>query len=386
VGAMSSPGGTASSLLSPAARGTDRDGRLNEIVNARTAAPLAIALSLLVGLADFATEAQVRFTLLYLLPVGIAAWFRGRRFAMAVALLCVVFWGATLLRHPEYARPLVIAWNVVGQAGVFLTFGYVLRRLRTKIEHEVLEREHAVEQLRHADRLNAIGKMAAGVAHELGTPLNVVGGRAQLIAMERVTGPDVRKSAETIQRQVERMSQILRNMLDFARRGGGASGPVELGRIVRDTVSLLQPLAVKSRVTLSVEEGEPVVARIPAAELQQVLTNLVMNAVHAMPSGGGVHLSLGVQEVNEPPPYAMRAPSYAFIRVRDEGTGIPESVLPHIFDPFFTTKEVGVGTGLGLSVSFGIVRDHGGWIAVCSEVGRGAELTIFLPQSSADGA
>jgi two-component system NtrC family sensor kinase len=146
------------------------------------------------------------------------------------------------------------------------------------------------------------------------------------------------------------------------------------------TSALLTPMAKKASVAL-VRKGtdEPAKAKVDADQLQQVLTNLVVNGIHAMPRGG--MLSVDVDRVRHPPPDHVSGHGEEWIRVavRDEGTGIPPEALPHIFDPFFTTKGVGEGTGLGLSVAFGIVREHGGWIGVESESGKGSCFRVFLP-------
>src|SRR5690606_22428338 len=154
-------------------------------VNRQSAVPIAFALAALVGAGDFATKAEVRFTLLYLLPIGLASWFRGRAFSLAVAPLYTAIWCVTrLTSHPDRGA-VVIAWNLFGQSGVFALFALVIARLRARLASEVHEREDAIDQLRHAERLTTVGKLAAGIAHELGTPLNVVAGRASLIASGR---------------------------------------------------------------------------------------------------------------------------------------------------------------------------------------------------------
>jgi signal transduction histidine kinase len=348
-----------------------------------TALPLALALWSLETIGDYLTTAEVGFTLLYLIPIAIAVWWRGLRTGLVLCGLAttsfIVTWLATT-RPGWHYWPFL--WNIAGDVGVFVAFTFLLDRLRERLELEVSQRESAVEQLRHADRLNTVGKLASGLAHELGTPLYVVAGRASLIASRRVAGDEACKSAEVIVQQTERMTAIIRNLLSFARRGGARKSPLDLTRLVRETVTLLEPLAKKQGVAIHVMNGTPHVAPVNAGELQQVLTNLVMNAVQAMPKGGAVRVTLEQGPVSTGPGRAARSGTpYARIRVKDEGTGIAPDVLPHIFDPFFTTKDVGDGTGLGLSVTFGIIRDHGGWIEASSTLGEGAEFVVFLPQN-----
>jgi signal transduction histidine kinase len=140
----------------------------------------------------------------------------------------------------------------------------------------------------------------------------------------------------------------------------------------------------KRGVELVVEKGnEELVANLDPSQLQQVVINLVVNGLHAMRHGGTLSLAVGRERVTPPPEHGGEAGDYLYARVRDDGTGIPAEVVPHIFEPFFTTKDVGDGTGLGLSVAYGIVQEHGGWIGVASEVGKGSCFTVYLPQESA---
>jgi signal transduction histidine kinase len=246
----------------------------------------------------------------------------------------------------------------------------------------------AIEQLRHADRLNTVGKLASGIAHELGTPLNVVSGRAQLIAElvqaeggGQTTISDVTDNVRIIVEQTQRMSTIIRQLLDFARRRGVRKAAYDLRQLISQTVSMLQTLAEKRGVALVFEPAPvPASAQVDASQIQQVLTNIVVNAIQSMPKGGTVTLSLRTSSA-QPPPGMEVAPGERFeIVVCDQGEGIAPAVLPHIFEPFFTTKAVGEATGLGLSVAYGIVQEHGGYITVASEPGQGSRFAVHLPR------
>ena len=352
-------------------------------VNATTALPIAFALWIFATLGDYATDAEVGFTLLYLAPIGIAVWWRGLRAGTLIAVLCLASFTATSIHSELVAagriRFPILVWNLAGDVGVFFAFAVILDRLRVRIAREERERESAVQQLRHADRLNTIGKLTAGIAHELGTPLNVVSGHASWIASGRVAGEEAKASARTVVQQVERMTAIIKSLLAFSRRGGVRKNAIDLRRLVTETRDLLTPLAKKSGVEIVTESNGSLIAAVNAGEIQQVLTNLVMNALQAMPGGGKIYIDLTRGPYPQAALHGIADVSFAVIRVRDEGTGIAPDVLPHIFDPFFTTKDVGTGTGLGLSVSFGIVRDHGGFIEVSSEVGAGSEFIVYLP-------
>lgn len=348
--------------------------RLKIGIDRRNALAVAIAIWGLAAVGDHLTAAEVGFTLLYLVPISIAVWWRGLSRGLAFCVLSTA--AATWLGAQSVSRtPWIVAWNVAGELGVFVAFAFVLHRLRLRLDVEVSQRESAVVQLRHADRLNTVGKLASGVAHELGTPLNVVAGRASLIASHHVEGEEVCRSARIIVEQSSRMTEILQKLLAFARRGGQQRCSVDLGRLVRETVSLLEPLARKQHVEIEVDARGAHVARVNAGEIQQVLSNLIMNAVQAMPDGGVIHVG-----VESPVRRDRSGASFVRLSVRDEGVGIPAEVLPHVFDPFFTTKEVGTGTGLGLSVTFGIVRDHGGTIEARSPAEGGAEFVAYLPR------
>ena len=250
-----------------------------------------------------------------------------------------------------------------------------------RIRSETTERLAAMEQLRHADRLKTVGRLAAGIAHELGTPLNVVSGRAGLIASGKLSDEEIQQSARTIKAEADRITAIIRQLLDFARRRSPQRNQIDLRDVARQTTQLLEPLALKRGVTLTVEgNGHPVTAYADFAQIQQVVTNLVMNAIQAMDSGGQVRIRMGNQTRSEEPDGAPS--NYAFLSVEDQGMGITPEDLEHIFEPFFTTKHVGEGTGLGLSIAEGIIREHRGWMEVDSRPGQGSRFTVFLPEQS----
>jgi signal transduction histidine kinase len=244
-----------------------------------------------------------------------------------------------------------------------------------RLARETAARLAALDQLRHADRLNTVGKLASGIAHELGTPLNVVGGRAKRILR---AAPSAEADARIIVEQADRMAKIIRQLLDFARRRVAHKAPADLGAMAREVLALLEPIAQKARVRLGFS-GDEVDARtdVDAAQLQQALTNLVMNGIQAMPEGG--ELTVALSRARRAPPRGGPEAEFLSLRVADTGMGISAEHLPHVFEPFFTTKDVGEGTGLGLSVTWGIVEEHGGFIEAESEPGRGAAFTVSLP-------
>lgn len=246
-----------------------------------------------------------------------------------------------------------------------------------RVERETAGRIAALEQLRHADRLATVGQLASGLAHELGTPLNVVSGRAKLIASGELSPEEAAENGAIIAEQAARMTAIIRQLLDFARRRDPRTEPLDLAVPARRTLDMLSQLADKAGVALELSVPEPVIAQVDATQVQQVLTNLVVNGVQAQPQGGVVRLR--VERARARPPLGGEEKDMACVVVEDEGVGIPPEDLPRLFEPFFTTKGVGEGTGLELSVAHGIVAEHGGWIDVSSEPGRGSAFKVLLP-------
>jgi len=240
--------------------------------------------------------------------------------------------------------------------------------------------ERAMEQLRHADRLNTVGKLSSGVAHELGTPLHVALGRAKAIGADPESPQHIRENAETIVRQADRMSSIIRQLLTYAHAKNLKKRSTNLIGIVQEAMAMVRPMAHKKQVDIVFPELRDVpIVDVDPTQMQQVITNILINAIHT--SKPHTQVALGIERTNTPP-YGNghgEPADYVVCTVRDEGEGIDDNSLPHVFDPFFTTKEVGEGTGLGLSVALGIVREHGGWITVDTEKGAGSCFSVFLP-------
>lgn len=308
--------------------------------------------------------------------------------AVLALALGVVFIGRPMAKLAEKARrvgtgdlsgPLILAQrDELGQLAKEINL------MCERLAAERSARETATEQLRHADRLTTVGKLASGLAHELGTPLNVVQGRARLIRDREVEGDDVIDSARIVAEQAERMTALIRQLLDFARPRPLHKAPVNVTSLCTRVCELVGPIARKANVTLQPPAFDDSL-RVAAddGQLSQVMTNLVINAIHAMPDGGTVAISARTVE-QAPPPYVEgAAQTWVAVDVHDSGTGMASDTRDRIFEPFFTTKEVGEGTGLGLSVSWGIVREHGGWIDVASVLGKGSTFTLYLPRGDA---
>lgn len=259
-----------------------------------------------------------------------------------------------------------------------------LRQQKESLEAETEARIAALRQLRHADRLQTVGRLAAGIAHEMGTPLNVVAGRAGLIASGKLSPEDVRQSATTIKSEADRIAVIIKQLLDFARRNTLQCQAADLRPVISRTVGLLRPLAESNQVELRMtDQPQPVICSIDEGQFQQVLTNLIMNAIQSIPAQGAVTVSWGIREASAAEDEHRRVEEWAYVEVADNGSGISPEHRDRLFEPFFTTKEVGRGTGLGLSIAYGIVQEHGGWIEVESELGQGSRFTIYLPKETA---
>jgi signal transduction histidine kinase len=255
-----------------------------------------------------------------------------------------------------------------------------LEEANERVATETAARLATMAQLRHADRLTTVGKLASGVAHEMGTPLNVISGRAKMIASGEVEGDEIPENARIISEQADRVTRIIRQLLGFARRRPSDKAESRLDEIVKNTVNLLTPVAQKAKVELQMEGlDRPFQLFADADQMQQVVANMVMNGIQAMPEGGTLTVRMAKWRAKPPPEPGGPEREWICVDVKDEGEGISGEDLESIFDPFFTTKGVGQGTGLGLSVSHGIVQEHGGFISVESRKGEGSCFRIHLP-------
>jgi two-component system NtrC family sensor kinase len=236
-----------------------------------------------------------------------------------------------------------------------------------------------LEELHNANRMVTVGTLTAGMAHELGTPLGVVLARAQMIVSDENDLAEARRDAEEIIHQVKRMTQMCREVLDFARPKPPTRDPVDVVQVVRQMIALLGPEARKRTATLVLAgKPPPLLVLGDASKLMQIVTNLTINAAQAMPNGGTVTLGVERQRVQPPAAERLAEGEYICIHVEDTGTGIRDGDLGHIFETFFTTKKA-EGTGIGLAVSSRLAREHDGWIGVVTQEGHGSTFTVYLP-------
>jgi signal transduction histidine kinase len=245
------------------------------------------------------------------------------------------------------------------------------------------ERLAMLQHLRHADRLASVGRLAGSVAHEIGTPLNVVMGHANRIAEGIQSPAETVESAATIHRQVRRMEATIRDILGFVRQAPGAEERIDLNAVAHSVCGLLRPLARQRGVHLEVDPT-PASACVlgRGLQLEQALSNLVSNAIDASPGGGKVVLTLAREHRL---PKTGGGPKPVIVtRVRDQGPGVAEADIARLFQAFYTSKAAGQGTGLGLWLAEGIVRDHGGSIEVESRSEGGACFAMVLPAGDQD--
>jgi PAS domain S-box-containing protein len=244
---------------------------------------------------------------------------------------------------------------------------------------DITEKEELERQVRESEKLAAVGQLTSGLAHEIGTPLNVIIGRAEYMLRKMPPEDPLRKNLESIISQIERITKIVQQLLSYTRMKPQEIRPVRIESMLNGILALFEHQWVKQDIATAVHcpEKLPDIMADPD-QIQQVCFNIVLNAIEAMPQGGrlAIHASQTAQRRYREDPIGSR---YVKISFSDTGNGIQPQHLHKLFDPFFSTKEVGKGTGLGLTVSYNIMKSHGGWIDVKSRVEGGTVFTLYLP-------
>jgi PAS domain S-box-containing protein len=236
------------------------------------------------------------------------------------------------------------------------------------VVEDVTDRVKLEDQLQQSDKLSSIGLLAAGVAHEVNTPLAGISSYTQMLLSQLEAEDPKSRVLQKVLTQTERASGIVNNLLNFSRTSAGDFAPLDVNRVVEDTLQLLELQLRKANVEVVRRYAEDLPEGFGnAGKLQQVFMNLILNARDAMPDGGELEIETEEQD------------RMLVVRVRDSGIGIAAENITKIYDPFFTTKSVGQGTGLGLAVSYGIVQEHSGRIFVESSPGQGTTFTIKIP-------
>ncbi len=259
---------------------------------------------------------------------------------------------------------------------------FSLRESRAETERQNGAKLELEQRLGQTEKLATIGQLAAEIAHEVGTPLNVISVRAKATS-KRASEPEVvTKNAEIIAEQTARITKIIQRLLDYTRRKVGAPGheKVNLNELAASTVELLSGQLTTSKVKTKLARED----KLPSVEgdtdrLQQVLINLMINAMQAMPEGGTLTVTTSQLTRTRPGLSDGKAQPFVQVEVADSGTGIPAEIRDKIFLPFYTTKQGTGGTGLGLAVCSGIVKEHDGWIDVEDAQGGGTVFRVLLP-------
>ncbi len=306
---------------------------------------------------------------------------RGRTFQLgasiaiaAVAALVLVAWASRRIVAPllEIRRALSATGARTGEALQVRPSSRALAEIDDLVRafDDLGARFAATEgELVQAEKAALLGQLASGVAHEMGTPLNVITGNVQYVLRRMPEDAPQRPALEQVLGQAERITVMIRRLLDFSRPAEARLTPVDLAEVVRGSVELVPELERTVRVGVSAAEGLPH-ALADRRLMEHVLVNLMVNALQAMPGGGELRIGLTAE------------PGWVRVEVADTGCGIPEENLARVFQPFFTTKAQGRGTGLGLAIVERIVRQHGGQVTLASRVDEGTVVTIRLRRAS----
>jgi len=243
---------------------------------------------------------------------------------------------------------------------------------------DLTELRRLEQHMRRAERLATVGQLAAGIAHEIRNPLASISGSIELLRQAPLASDDDRTLMAIVHREIQRLNELVGDLLDYANPRPSQPVEFDLGVLVRETVKVSRADRAHAGVEIATEVDEPLPVTADPSKLRQVVWNLVRNAVDAA-AAGGKHVRVCARRGGEPPGAvsAMTAAAMAAITVEDDGPGIPPDRIGRIFDPFYTTKQK--GTGLGLATCHAIVAEHGGRIDLESEVGKGTKVVVRLP-------
>ncbi len=322
---------------------------------------------------------------LYYIPVLLACAWYGLAGGLAVAAVCAAAYAPHILLHWRMSQ--AYQANQLIELGMFGVVAFVAgaladreRRLRLEAEAIATERDHALTELtatvdgvRRADRLAALGTLTAGMAHEIRNPLGAIGGAAEILERDYPQDHPRREFLDILRREIVRLNAIVSKYLDYARPQAPELRPVELNEAVRAALDLVGKSAVGASIALDTRLAEALPAvRADAGQIHQVLVNLLLNAVQAMPDGGTVEIATWAEE------------GVAVVEVRDHGAGLPDVPVERLFEPFYTTKAA--GTGLGLHVCRRIAQSHGGRLDAANAEGGGAAFRLVLPIAATEDA
>jgi signal transduction histidine kinase/CheY-like chemotaxis protein/HAMP domain-containing protein len=282
----------------------------------------------------------------------------------------------------EKERKKELAWNAGDRTIEYTVFGFADEDAVVFHGVDITERKRMEEQLSHAHKMETLGRIAGGVAHDFNNLLAGILGYATLLKSQPLPDVGVSKAVESIEKAAERGTQLTRQLLGFARKGSHEFLPLDLNRIVDETVDIVAQTFIRSITIRRDKTADLPSVKGDGTQMHQCLMNLCINARDAMTEGGTLTIATRRVLLEEARPeklFRIPAGLYASVEVADEGHGMDEETLERIFDPFFTTKSPGEGTGLGMSMVYGIVKNHGGYILVNSSPERGTTVEILFP-------
>ena len=276
------------------------------------------------------------------------------------------------------------AWRIIEMIGRRLP-GDGLEALIILNSRDITASAQLEEQVRQAQKMDAIGQLAGGIAHDFNNMLAVIQMQTSMLLADPEMGPGAKEDLQNIMAAAEKSANLTRQLLTFSRRDVPRAEALDMVEVISAIIKLLRRV-LGENISLETRfaSGLPLVKADPGM-IEQVIMNLSINARDAMQRGGRLEVELDACEVDAALADRHQVTPGSFVRlaISDTGAGIPEEVLPRIFEPFFTTKKVGEGTGLGLATAFGIVQQHHGWLEVESEVGTGTTFTMYLPALAA---
>jgi signal transduction histidine kinase len=322
------------------------------------------------------------FAFFYVFHVILASILLPPRMAYLIAGLATAFYAGMALLEilgalPHYPlgfarwdEPRLVASALFVMASTLALATYLASSIMESLRRKDEEMRRVNEGLLRTEKLAAIGQLAAGIAHELNTPLASIGGYAEELGeITKGGGPQVEKYVGVIRSQIERCKGITQSLLNFARKSDVKIEPLDVDALLMEAVDYLRFKRGKVNLAVETQLGRPGPVRADAGQLLQVFLSVLMNAADALGGGGGrIRVSSRGREKD------------VEVVISDTGCGIPPENLKKIFEPFFTTKAPGQGTGLGLSLSYGIVRQLGGSIEIRSEPGKGTDVSVTLPR------
>ncbi len=297
----------------------------------------------------------------------------------AIVLQCLMT-GESKTNLPTTLQNHTLSWSFIPIAVSNTVHCYV---------NDITDRLNLEAQLRHSLKLEAVGQLAAGVAHDFNNILTIIQGHADLLLQSRTLLDTNEKSVRHISAAARRAGKLIKQLLMFSRRQVMQPRHLNLNEIISNLMPMLQGLLGENITLQFFPAPDLPILYVDVAMIEQVLLNLIINSRDAMPKGGRLTLSTAQQTLD---PVAVvlnpeaRPGRFVCLTVTDTGCGMDAATLGHLFEPFFTTKEIGKGTGLGLATVYGIMKQHEGWIVVESKVGVGSTFTLFLPEAGKGAA